>query len=306
MRIAFAGTPDAAVPTLQGLVDAGHEIVAVITREDAPVGRKRRLQPSPVAARAESLGLPVVRANRIDEAVAARIAGLAPDLGVVVAYGGLIREPLLSQPVHGWINLHFSLLPRWRGAAPVQRAVMAGDSSTGIAVFRLEAGLDTGPTFVNREVPIGAGETAGELLARLAELGVPDVLETVVAIGAGTAVAEPQRGEATHAAKLRVEDGAIDWTATAARADARIRGATPEPGASTTWRGERFKVLRAAPATDAAVAGGPGAVVLDGGRVLAACGSGALELIEVQPAGKRAMRAADWFRGVQEAEVRLG
>ncbi|SJM53646.1 methionyl-tRNA formyltransferase [Gulosibacter sp. 10] len=306
MRIAFAGTPDAAVPTLQGLVDAGHEIVAVITREDAPVGRKRRLQPSPVAARAESLGLPVVRANRIDEAVAARIAGLAPDLGVVVAYGGLIREPLLSQPVHGWINLHFSLLPRWRGAAPVQRAVMAGDSSTGIAVFRLEAGLDTGPTFVNREVPIGAGETAGELLARLAELGVPDVLETVAAIGAGTAVAEPQRGEATHAAKLRVEDGAIDWTATAARADARIRGATPEPGASTTWRGERFKVLRAAPATDAAVAGGPGAVVLDGGRVLAACGSGALELIEVQPAGKRAMRAADWFRGVQEAEVRLG
>ncbi|MDJ1371075.1 methionyl-tRNA formyltransferase [Gulosibacter molinativorax] len=304
MRIAFAGTPDAAVPTLEELVEAGHELVAVITREDAPVGRKRRLTPSAVGARAQALGLPIIKANRIDDAVMAEISALEPELGVVVAYGGLIREPLLSAPKHGWINLHFSLLPKWRGAAPVQRAVMAGDSETGVAVFQLEAGLDTGPTFVNRPVAIEAHETAGDLLERLSTLGVADVVATVAGIADGSAVASPQQGEPSHAAKLETADGVIDWQQDAKALDAQIRGVTPDPGASTTWHGERFKIHRVAPGPDASLE--PGAVALQEKRVLVGAGAGTLELVEVQPAGKRAMAAGDWFRGVQEDEVRFG
>lgn len=304
MRIAFAGTPDAAVPTLEGLVDAGHEIVAVITREDAPVGRKRRLAPSAVGARAEALGLPIIKANKIDETVMTQVLELEPELGVVVAYGGLIREPLLNGPTHGWINLHFSLLPRWRGAAPVQRAVMAGDVTTGIAVFQLEAGLDTGPTFVNREVVVGVDETAGELLARLALEGVSDVLSTITAIGDGSAVATPQAGEPTHAAKLETADGVIDWHKDAADLHAQIRGVTPDPGASTSWQGERFKIHRVSLTSADGLA--PGRVEFRDRKALVGCGTGSLELIEVQPAAKRAMAAADWLRGVQDAEVQLG
>ncbi|KAB1644083.1 methionyl-tRNA formyltransferase [Gulosibacter chungangensis] len=304
MRIAFAGTPDAAVPTLDGLVAAGHEIVAVITREDAPTGRKRRLTPSPVAARAAALELPIIKANRIDAEASAQILALEPELGVVVAYGGLIREPLLTGPTHGWINLHFSQLPKWRGAAPVQRAIMSGEPDSGIAVFQLEAGLDTGPTFVNRAVAIEADETAGELLARLAEAGVKDVLNTVTAIADGSATATPQTGEPTHAAKLETADGKISWQDTAAALHAQIRGVTPDPGAATTWNGERFKIHRVtlAEANDLA----PGEVALRERAVLVGCGSGSLQLIEVQPAGKRAMAAVDWLRGVQDEKVTLG
>ncbi|NLT26600.1 MAG: methionyl-tRNA formyltransferase, partial [Microbacteriaceae bacterium] len=303
MRIVFAGTPQAAVPALDGLVAAGHELVAVVTREDAPVGRKRVLTPSPVAARAEELGLEVVRANRLDEAVAERLLALEPDLGVIVAYGGLVREPLLHGPRLGWINLHFSLLPRWRGAAPVQRAVLAGDTTTGIAVFELEAGLDTGPVHVNREVPIGDDETAGELLERLSHEGVADVVEVVARLADGTAVATPQEGAPTHAEKLTAADGAIDWSLPSRAVHARIRGATPEPGATTTLDGERFKVHAARRADDAddaddaaaAVAAlEPGEVRLVGGRVLVGTGDGALELVRVQPAGRTTMAAADW------------
>lgn len=304
MRIVFAGTPEAAVPTLDGLVAAGHEIVTVITREDAPTGRKRRLTPSAVGTRAAELGLPIIKVNRIDKDVTHSVLALEPELGVVVAYGGLIREPLLTGPDHGWINLHFSLLPKWRGAAPVQRAVMASDRETGIAVFRLEEGLDTGPTFVNKRVEIGENETAGELLARLARVGVEDVLRTVTAIANGNAVATPQAGEPTHAAKLETADGVIDWNGEAAALHAQIRGVTPDPGASTTWQGERFKIhgVRLAEATDLP----PGMVELREHRVFVGCGTGSLELVEVQPAGKRAMVAADWLRGVQASEVRLG
>ncbi|MGO1544893.1 MAG: methionyl-tRNA formyltransferase [Gulosibacter sp.] len=304
MRIAFAGTPDAAVPTLEGLVEAGHVIVVVLTREDASAGRKRRVFPSPVAARAEALGLPVLKANRIDDEVTASILAAEPELGVVVAYGGIIREPLLSGPRDGWINLHFSLLPRWRGAAPVQRAIMAGDKETGVAVFQLEAGLDTGPTFVNRPVAIGADETARELLTRLAAEGVSDVLDTVTQIAAGSAVARAQDGPATHAAKLGTADGFIDWHDSATSLHARIRGVTPDPGAATTWKGERFKIHRVgiADATDLP----PGEVQLRDRQVLIGCGTGALELLEVQPAGKKAMVASDWLRGVQDEGVRLG
>lgn len=305
MRLVVAGTPDAAVPTLEALAASEHEIVAVISREDAPVGRKRVLTPSPVSARALELGLPLIRANRLDEQVTAQLTELQPDLGVIVAYGGIVREPLLTMPRLGWINLHFSQLPKWRGAAPVQRAVLAGERESGIAVFQLEAGLDTGPTFVNRAEPIGADETAGELLERLAQLGAADVVRTVNALARGEAVATPQEGTPTHAAKLGAADGKIDWQLDAERVYATIRGATPEPGASTELEGARFKVHEARRAgTDEVLQ--PGQVRLVSGAVLVGTGSGTLELVRVQPAGKAAMNAADWFRGRRAESVMLG
>lgn len=304
MRIVFAGTPQVAVPTLDALVDVGHEVAAVLTREDAPVGRKRIMTPSPVAQRAEELDIPIVRANRIDDAVTEQICAYEPQLGVVVAYGGIIPSTLLAAPAHGWINLHFSQLPRWRGAAPVQQAIIAGDEASGIAVFQLEAGLDTGPTFVNRNVPIGAHETAGELLTRLANDGAKDVTETVSAIDAGTAVATPQSGEVTHAPKLHAKLGRIDWTIDAQRIDQLVRGVTPEPGASTTLDGQRFKVLRGHAVGDepACAERVCGTVFEHEGEVRVQTRTGHYVLAEVQPAGKRAMNADDWFRG-QRAEV---
>lgn len=300
MRIVFAGTPAVAIPTLNALVGAGHEITAVVTREDAPTGRRRTLTPSPVAERAEALGLPVIRANRLDDEVTGRILGSEPELGVVVAYGGLIREPLLHGPRYGWINLHFSQLPRWRGAAPVQRAVLNGDAETGVAVFELEAGLDTGPTFINRAVPIHPFETSGELLDRLAIEGAADVVDTVSALGDGTAQPRVQSGTPTHAPKLGAADGRIDWVAPRERVRARILGATPEPGATTTWRGGRMKILRIEPSD--APNPGAGRVEEHRGQIVVGTSDGALGLVRVQPAGKPSMAAADWWRGLRSQQ----
>lgn len=305
MRIAFAGTPQVAVPTLDALVTAGHDVAVVLTREDAPVGRKRVLTPSPVAQRATELEIPTVRANRITDEVANLVLDYEFDLGVVVAYGGLIRTPLLDQPKHGWINLHFSQLPRWRGAAPVQQAIIAGDTHSGVSVFQLEEGLDTGPTFINRPVEILPHETAGELLERLAEDGSNDVIQVVAAIASGTAIAIAQTGEPTHAAKLHAKLGRIDWTIAAHRIDELVRGVTPEPGASTTFAGERFKVLRghvtgSAPATEDREAG---SVFFEDGEVRVQTLAGHYVLDQVQPAGKRAMAATDWFRGQRERVI---
>ncbi|GAA2064657.1 methionyl-tRNA formyltransferase [Leifsonia soli] len=296
MRIVFAGTPAVAIPSLEA-VAARHEVVAVVTREDAPLGRKRVLTPSPVAEAAERLGLPVVKANRLGEDVTARIAALRPDLGVVVAYGGLVREPLLSLPRLGWVNLHFSLLPRWRGAAPVQRAVIAGDTETGAAVFHLVPELDAGDVYAELRRPIGQDETAGELLGALADEGATLLADTVDALSAGTAAATPQTGEVTLAPKLALDDARLDLTEPAERVYARLRGVTPEPGAFVLLEGERFKVL-AARRTDDEEPLPPGAVELRGKRVLAGTGTAPLELVTVQPAGRRAMPAADWMRGI--------
>lgn len=296
LRIVFAGSPAAAVPSLRALAATGHEIVAVVTREDAPLGRKRVLTPTPVADAAEALGIPVLKANRIAP-LEARIAALRPDLGVIVAYGGLIREPLLSTPRLGWINLHFSLLPRWRGAAPVQRALIAGDQQTGAAVFQLVAELDAGPVFATLEYPIGRNQTAGHLLEVLAERGAELLASVVGELDAGTAQAVAQEGDVTLAPKLGLEDGRLDWSRPAAELDARIRGTTPEPGAFALLDdGERLKVL------DAAIAHGdptlaPGEFDLRAGRLLVGTGTDPLHLVTVQPAGKRAMAAADWWRG---------
>ncbi|MCJ1700580.1 methionyl-tRNA formyltransferase [Rathayibacter festucae] len=301
MRLVFAGTPAAAVPTLRALAASEHDIVAVVTRADAPVGRKRVLTPSPVAAVAEELGLPVLKANRLDEEVTDRIAALEPDLGVIVAYGGLVRARLLAVPRLGWINLHFSLLPRWRGAAPVQRALMAGEERIGAAVFQLVPELDAGDVFAEIEEEV-AGRSAGELLEVLAERGAALTGEVVDGLAAGTAVAVPQSGEVTLAPKLDVTDGRIDWSLPTARILALVRGVTPEPGASTAVGDARLKVLAVDGArTDAHLA--PGAVLLDAGRALVGTGDGAVELVSVQPAGKTAMPGAAWARGLRESTV---
>jgi methionyl-tRNA formyltransferase len=297
VRLVFAGTPQAAVPSLAALADSEHEVATVLTREDAPTGRKRVLTPSPVATLAEERGIPSIRTNRLGNDATERIAALRPDLGVIVAYGGLLREPLLSTPRHGWINLHFSLLPRWRGAAPVQHALMAGDELTGAAVFQLEAGLDTGPVFATLSRRIGVRDTAGDLLSALADEGAHLLLSVVNGIADGTARAEPQEGEPTLAPKLTLEDGRLDWTESAVALDARVRGVTPEPGAFTVVADQRLKVLEATPAGGAESLP-PGTLALVDRRVLVGTGSSPLELVAVQPAGKRAMPAADWWRGL--------
>lgn len=268
----------------------------MITREDSPQGRKRVMTPTAVAAAAEELGIPVIRANRLDESATAAIDAVKPDLGVIVAYGGLVREPLLLLPRLGWINLHFSLLPRWRGAAPVQRAIMAGDEITGASVFQLVEGLDEGDVYGTLTQRIGAHETAGNLLVSLADGGAELVVRTVDALAAGTARAEPQVGDVTLAPKLTLDDGRIDFGQHASVVLAGIRGVTPEPGAFAQLDGARVKVLEAAAVRDAAPLA-PACLALVDGRVLVGTATHPVELVTVHPAGKKAMKASDWWRG---------
>jgi methionyl-tRNA formyltransferase len=296
LRIVFAGSPAAAVPSLRRLAEGPHDIVSALTREDSALGRKRVMTPTPVASLAESLGIPVIKANRLAGRATEEITALAPDLGVIVAYGGLVREPLLSVPRFGWINLHFSLLPRWRGAAPVQHAIMAGDDLTGASVFQLVPELDAGAVFGRLTQPIGGNETAGHLLGSLAESGAELLARVIDAIADGSARAEPQTREVTLAPKLTIEDGRIDWRATAGMVHSRIRGVTPEPGAFTTVDGVRLKILDAVRARDR-VGLEPGLMDLDGGSLFVGTGSEPLELVTVQPAGRKSMPAAAWWRG---------
>lgn len=315
MRLVFAGTPEPAVPSLEVLADsasgtggshgAGHEIVAVVTRPDAPLGRSRTLTPSPVAAAAEKRGLRVIRAARLDDAATAEITALEPDLGVIVAYGGLVREPLLSAPRHGWINLHFSLLPRWRGAAPVQHALIAGDELTGASVFQLVAELDAGDVFAERSYLVPAEATAGEVLVDLAGLGAELLRDVVAGIESGRMTAAPQVGEPTFAPKLTLDDGRIRWEEPAERVLGRIRGTTPEPGAFTTVNGNRLKVL-AARSHDAHIGLRPGEIAATGRDILIGTGTDAILVDRVQPAGKQAMAAGDWWRGLRTTELRAG
>ncbi|GGM50569.1 methionyl-tRNA formyltransferase [Microbacterium saperdae] len=305
MRLVFAGTPSAAVPTLRRLA-RDHDIVAAVTRPDAPLGRKRVLTPSPVAQAAVELGIPVITAARLDEEATQRIAALQPELGVIVAYGGLVREPLLSTPDAGWINLHFSLLPQWRGAAPVQRALIAGDAQLGASVFQLVAELDAGDVFASRVVDVPTGATADLALEALAIDGAELTAAVVSGIAAGTARAVPQEGEPTFAPKLSLPDGLLDWSQPAEQVFARFRGVTPEPGAHTTIDGQRLKILEASPATDAEPLE-PGAISAAKTAVLFGTATAPLAVTRVQPAGKGAMNAADWWRGQRAAEgVRAG
>lgn len=305
MRLVFAGTPDVAVPALGVLAAEGHDIVGAVTRPDAPQGRSRTLTPSPVAAAAESRGLRVIRAARLDETATDEIAELEPELGVIVAYGGLVREPLLSVPKHGWINLHFSLLPRWRGAAPVQHALIAGDETTGASVFQLVAELDAGDVFAARQYSVPADATAGEVLNDLAGLGAELLRDVVADIESGRATAAPQVGEPTFAPKLTLDDARIRWEEPSARVLGRIRGTTPEPGAHTIVNGQRVKVL-AARSHGAHIALRPGEIAAAGRDILIGTGTEAIVVDRVQPAGRQEMTAGDWWRGLRTPELRAG
>ncbi|WP_227820276.1 methionyl-tRNA formyltransferase [Agromyces aureus] len=299
LRLVFAGTPAAAVPSLERLAASGHEIVAVVTRPAAPLGRKRLLTPSPVAQAAERLGLPIVEAARLDAEATARIAASEPDLGVIVAYGGLVREPLLSTPPHGWINLHFSLLPAWRGAAPVQHALIAGEAETGAAVFRLVPELDAGDVFADLRRTIVADDTAGALLDELAMSGAELLAGVVDGIADGTAAAAPQVGEPSFAPKLGIDDARLNWSASAATVLARYRGVTPEPGAWTTIEGQRLKLLELAASSDSPPETSlrPGELAASGRRLFIGTADAPIEVRRVQPAGRTGMAAADWWRG---------
>ncbi|RAX51079.1 methionyl-tRNA formyltransferase [Arthrobacter sp. AQ5-05] len=300
MRVLFAGTPQVAVVSLDQLVNDGFDVVAVLTREDAPVGRKRVMTPSPVAARAAELGIEIIHANRIDETTQQRIAALETDIAAIVAYGGLVPEKALGIPRLGWINLHFSLLPAWRGAAPVQYSIMAGDDITGAVTFQLEKGLDTGPVFGTLTEAIDPADTAGDLLGRLAVSGSVLLSQTLSGLDTGAVVGVPQQGESSYAHKLTLVDGKIDWSAPALVIRRRINGATPDPGAWTEMDGQRFKIGPVSPATDIDSLS-PGQVQITGGkqpRVVVGTGSHGVELALVQPPGKKMMNAADWARGI--------
>lgn len=299
MRILFAGTPEFAVPSLRAVVSAGHEVVGVITREDAPLGRKRVLTPSPVALAAEELGLPVLKANRLGDAATEWAASLEADLGVIVAYGGLVREPLLSLPAQGWINLHFSELPRWRGAAPVQRALEAGEQSLGVTVFRLVEALDAGDVLTRDAREFPAGTPAGTALTDLAEFGTGALVAAIAGLADGSLTGEPQTGEASYAHKLGREDGRLDLARPTREVLARWAGMTPEPGAYAQYDEQPLKLHEVRRAADdaAARADAAGAVELIDGRAILRLADGSLELLRVQPAGKAAMDGAAWLRG---------
>ncbi|MFF5188890.1 methionyl-tRNA formyltransferase [Streptomyces sp. NPDC000345] len=301
MKLVFAGTPEVAVPALDALIASGrHEVAAVVTRPDAPAGRGRRLVASPVAQRAEESGIEVLKPGRPREPeFLERLKEIAPDCCPVVAYGALLPKAALDIPAHGWVNLHFSLLPAWRGAAPVQHALMAGDEITGASTFLIEEGLDSGPVYGTVTEEIRPTDTSGDLLTRLAFAGAGLLAATMDGIEDGTLKAVPQPAEGiTLAPKITVEDALVDWTAPALRVDRVVRGCTPAPGAWTTFRGERLKLIQVQPVPgrdDLA----PGALAVGKNSVHAGTGSYAVELLWVQAQGKKPMRAADWARGVR-------
>ncbi|MGY1830409.1 methionyl-tRNA formyltransferase [Geodermatophilus sp. SYSU D01180] len=302
LRLLFAGTPEAAVPSLEALLASDHEVAAVLTRPDARSGRGRKVSRSPVAERADAAGLPVLqpRSPREPEFLE-QLADLAVDCAPVVAYGALVPPAALELPAHGWVNLHFSLLPAWRGAAPVQHAVMAGDEVTGACTFRLEQGLDTGPVFGLVTEPIGPRDTAGDLLGRLAVSGARLLVATLDGIAAGTLVPRPQPVEGVSLApRIETADARVDWALPAHVVDRRVRGVTPAPGAWTTWRGDRLRLGPVEP-LPTALALAPGEVSAGPGGVVVGTGRGSVRLGEVQPAGKRMLPAADWARGARPA-----
>jgi methionyl-tRNA formyltransferase len=303
VRLVFAGTPAPAVPALRALLDSPrHEVVAVVTRPDAPKGRGRHQARSPIGELADAAGVPVLTPRRPSEPeFLARLAELAPDCCPVVAYGALVPRAALDVPVHGWVNLHFSLLPAWRGAAPVQAALRAGDEITGATTFRLEEGLDTGPTFGVVTEAVRPTDTAGDLLGRLADSGAALLAATLDGIEDGTVVAQPQPADGvSHAPKVTVEDARVDWSAPATAVDRLVRSVTPDPGAWTTFRGERLGVGPVGPAAgDALPDLKPGELDAGKRRVLVGTATGPVELREVRPAGKRPMAAPDWARGVR-------
>jgi methionyl-tRNA formyltransferase len=308
VRLLFAGTPEVALPSLDALVSSRHEVVAVLTRPAARSGRGRHERPSPVAARAAELDIPVLTPTRPSEPdFVARLRELAPDCCPVVAYGALLPQELLDIPPYGWVNLHFSVLPAWRGAAPVQRALLAGDTVTGATTFRIVKELDAGPVLGTLTEAIRPTDTAGELLDRLAVAGAPLLASTVDQLDSGDLEERPQPDtDVSYAPKIETDDARIRWDEPAFAVDRRVRACTPSPGAWTTLDGQRFKVGPVRPLPD--VTGlAPGELAVGRREVHVGTGTHAVELGEVQPPGKRPMDAAAWARGARLAEpARLG
>jgi methionyl-tRNA formyltransferase len=302
MRLVFAGTPAVAVPSLQAILASGrHEVAAVVTRPDKRAGRGRVLRSSPVKELAEQRGIRVLQPGRPgDEDFLSQLREIAPECCPVVAYGALLPRSALHVPPHGWVNVHFSLLPAWRGAAPVQRAILEGDEITGATTFLIEEGLDSGPVFGMVTAEIGARDTSGALLDRLAHDGAGLLLATLDGIADGSLQPRPQPADGvTTAPKLTPDDARIDWSTPALRVDRLVRACTPAPGAWTTLRGKRLKV---APVETSDVAGlSAGAIQVDGDVVLVGTASAAVRLTQVQPEGKAMMSAAAWARGTRLA-----
>lgn len=298
MRLVFAGTPEPAAAALERLIASDHEVVAVLTRPDARRGRGRTLHPSPVKALAVEHGIEVLTPESLtrDDAIRQQLEELAPDAIPVVAYGNLIPADMLDIPKHGWVNLHFSLLPQWRGAAPVQAAIAAGDAVTGATTFRINEGLDTGDILDALETEIGQAETSGELLERLAYAGADLLVKTMDALDAGTTEPTPQPEEGTYAHKIAPADARVDWNQPAAMIDRGIRAHTPAPGA-WTMRGEnRFKLGPVTPTGEGSLA--PGEAAFGKNEVLVGTADGDVRLGTIQPPGKKMMNAADWGRGL--------
>ncbi|MCS4535146.1 methionyl-tRNA formyltransferase [Corynebacterium sp. HS2168-gen11] len=307
MRLMFAGTPEPAVAALERLLASDHEIVAVLTRPDARKGRGRSLYPSPVKALAQTHGIPVftpstLRAGTPDgDQFRSDLAALNIDCAPVVAYGNLIPADLLDAVPHGWVNLHFSLLPRWRGAAPVQAAIAAGDTTTGATTFRIDEGLDTGPILASLTEPIMPEDTADDLLTRLAYAGSDLLVATMNQLAAGTATLQPQVGESTHAAKILSSDAQIQWNTPAAEIDRNIRAVTPAPGAWTTLDSDRVKLGKVLPLAETSQ-DAPGTIRIEKTRVVVATATQDVALTTIQVPGKKMMNAIDWARGRHTTE----
>jgi methionyl-tRNA formyltransferase len=305
MRLVFLGTPAFAVPTLEGIVAAGHDVLAVVTQPDRPRGRGQHAAAPPVKEAALSLGLPVDQPERVrrPEAVE-RLRALAPDAMVVVGYGQIIPQSIIDIPRFGILNVHASLLPKYRGAGPIQWAIINGETRTGVTIMRIDAGLDTGDMLLKAETDVGPEENAIELGRRLSTMGADLLVEALRGLEAGTLVAEKQdSAQATLAPLLKKEDGRIDWTESAAAIHNRVRGLQPWPGAYTSWRGQTLHIWRATPGP-AATAAAPGSIV--GSKPLTvACGAGSLELLEVQLEGRKRLPADAFANGQHLSENEL-
>lgn len=295
----FAGTPANAAATLKCLVQQGFEISLVITRPDAPVGRKRVVTPSAVAVAAELLGLEVCKTNTIDQATLERIARTGCDTAVVVAYGALLKAPALEALSNGWFNLHYSLLPNWRGAAPVQHSILAGERSTGVTLFKIDEGLDSGPIVASVPTQIQPGETSERLLARLTELGCTLLRQELpsILLKRHNLTAQDLSGGFSSAPKLTREHARINWGQSASAIERTVLAMNPEPGAWTTLNGDTFKIHEARERVkDGSLA--TGSVLFEDGRVIVGTEEGVVELLTVQPAGKQSMTAREWARGI--------
>lgn len=306
MRLVFAGTPEPAAESLRQLIESNHEVVAVLTRPDARKGRGRSLHPSPVKELAQEHGIEVLTPTTLkdNEEIRRRLRELAPDCIPVVAYGNLIPADMLDIAPHGWVNLHFSLLPAWRGAAPVQHAILHGDDVTGVTVFRIDEGLDTGPIIHTLRTPTAPGETSGELLDRLARSGATTLVEAMDVLERGEASLVTQPAEGSYAGKITPDMARVDWSEPADVVDRTIRAFTPAPGAWTTLGGERVKLERIAVTGTSELS--PGQLRASKKQVLVGTGSFDVELTRIQPPGKKMMNAADWARGMKPEDIEEG